>query len=249
MRAKLLVFLPWILSLGCAMIRSPVSSRTGILVPLYIYPGPRWDPLVEARKAHPSVPLVAIVNPDDGPGSARDPRYTEKIRELRTAGVTVIGYVATGYARKAEEAVRAEVERWGALYSVDGIFFDEMVEAPGCEAYYRNLGQYAKSKGLWMTVGNPGTEIAESYAGCLDAIVLYENAGLPNLSLLGGWHAKYGRQQWAILPYGVSALDPSFVWEASKRVGLLYVTDQAFPDPWNALPGYFLSLVAALDRV
>jgi hypothetical protein len=231
------------------MIGNSQPPRTGLLVPLYIYPGPRWDALVEARKAHPAVPLVAIVNPDDGPGSARDPRYTDRIRELRAAGVTVIGYVATGYARKAEEAVRAEVERWCSLYSVEGIFFDEMVEAPGCEAYYRNLGRFAKSRGLWMTVGNPGTEIAESYAGTLDAIVLYENAGLPSLSLLDGWHAKYGRQQWAILPYGVSSLDVSFVREARKRVGLLYLTDALLPDPWNALPGYFMKLVAALDSV
>jgi hypothetical protein len=198
--------------------------------------------------AHPRVPVVAIVNPASGPGKSPDPLYVEGIARLKSSGVTVLGYVTTSYAKRDVGAVNEEVNQWQAWYRVDGIFYDEMAYEAGSEAYYRRLNQHAKSKGLGLTVGNPGTEVPESYVGSLDTIVIYENRGLPHVESLGGWHSKYGRRRWGILPYGVRTLDRSFLKAACERVGLLYVTDQSLPDPWDHLPSYFKELVAALDE-
>lgn len=233
---------------GCAMIQGHEPDRPGLLVPFYTYPDKTWDLLVEARTSHPRVPIVAIVNPASGPGETPDPTYVAGIAKLRRSGVTVLGYVATSYGKKDVLRVNEEADRWKAWYRVDGIFYDEMAYEPGSEAYYRGLGRYAQSQGLGLTVGNPGTGIPESYADSFDTIVIYEEAGLPALESLGGWHLNYGRRKWAILPHSVKTLDRTFVKEASRRVGLIGITDLAMPDPWEHLPTYFKELVAALDQ-
>jgi hypothetical protein len=233
---------------GCAMFVDFLPDRPGLLVPFYTYPDRSWDLLVEARMSHPQVPIVAIVNPASGPGKTPDPNYVEGIAKLQRSGVTVIGYVATSYARKDPAAVNEEVDLWQAWYRVDGIFYDEMAYEPGGEAYYRALGRHARSKGLGLTVGNPGTGIPESYVGTFDTIVIYEDAGLPDVESLGGWHSPYGRRRWAILPHSVKTLDRSFVKDASRRVGLIGLTDLQMPDPWDHLPSYLKELVAALDE-
>ena len=193
------------------------------------------------------MPLVAIMNPASGPGESPDPNYVAWMARLRKAGVTLLGYVTTSYGMKEASRVNQEVDRWVSWYRPDGIFYDEMAYETGHESYYRELDRYAKGKGLGLTVGNPGTEVREGYVGSLDVIILYENAGLPELELLEGWHAPHGRGRWGILPYGVPAVDRGYLREASRRVAYLYMTDRGLPDPWDLPPRYFADLVAALD--
>jgi hypothetical protein len=216
-------------------------------VPLYVYPDATWDLLVQARRDHPRITIVAIVNPASGPGRDRDPNYVSGIAKLRKAGVVLLGYVTTSYAKRTIPEVTHEVEQWRDLYHPDGIFYDEMAYEPGNERYYRELDRHAKATGFGLTIGNPGTEVAPGYAGSLDAILLYENSGVPPLDSLGGWHAQHPRTRWGVIPYGVPELDRAFLREASGRVGFLFMTDQKMPDPWDHLPVYFLDLVAALD--
>ena len=73
-----------------------VSGRLGLLVPAYIYPvaGGAWDQLAAVAS---TVPLIAIVNPNSGPGTASDPNYVSAINNVRAAGGGVIGYVPTDY--------------------------------------------------------------------------------------------------------------------------------------------------------
>ena len=64
------------------------KSSTGVVVPLYIYPGSSWQVVIQAKRSHPSVPIVTIVNPDSGPGTLSDANYATEIKNLQTAGVT-----------------------------------------------------------------------------------------------------------------------------------------------------------------
>jgi hypothetical protein len=67
-------------------------AAAGTIVPLYTDPSDSsWAAIVAARDAHPRVRIVAIVNPDSGPGAARDASYTAGIGELEAAGIEVIG--------------------------------------------------------------------------------------------------------------------------------------------------------------
>ncbi len=74
------------------------TSVAGTIIPLYTDPSDAsWSQLVTAANAHPSVAIVAIINPNDGPTPSVDPAYTAGIASLRAAHVTVVGYVATGF--------------------------------------------------------------------------------------------------------------------------------------------------------
>ncbi|MHB8566811.1 MAG: spherulation-specific family 4 protein [Nitrososphaerales archaeon] len=227
--------------------QSTLSTPTGVIVPLYSYPGSDWNIVEQAKYAHPSVPIVAIVSPDNGPGSSQDPNYVSGVDNLRSAGVTVLGYVYTSYASRSSASVIADINTYKSWYNINGIFFDEMSNVPGNEAYYLALSTYAKSIGLGFTVGNPGRIVPASYIGTVDCIVTYENQGLPNISSLASLDANFSKNGLAAISYGVNALDTSFAQSASKYVGYIYLTDNSLPNPYSELPPYFSSLVASLD--
>ena len=227
------------------------GSASGTLVPLYTDPSsPTWAALANAKKSHPAVAVLAVINPNDGPGTAKDTSYVTGTQALKDAGVIVLGYVATGWgATSATGVVQPAIDKYVAWYpAVTGIFFDEQASDAGKEAYYSGLTQYAKSKGHTMTVGNPGADVAESYVGTVDMMLIYESKGNPTLASLGGWHQKHDKKNFGIIPYGVSTLDTAFVQGAKQWVGYHYATDDDLPNPWDSLPPYFDALVAELAK-
>ena len=122
-----------------------------------------------------------------------------------------------------------------------------MSNTAGDEAYYKGLDQFAKSKGLTVTVGNPGSDTLASFVGTVDTILIYESEGLPKVSSLHVFSGQYDRKNFGVIPYGVPALDASFVAAARADVGFIYLTDDNLPNPWDTLPAYFSSLLAALE--
>lgn len=224
------------------------SADAGVMVPLYIYPGSAWNPVIQAKTAHPNVQIIAIVNPADGPGSGIDSNYTAWIRNLKTAGVVVLGYVPTTYGARSLGDCEADVNRWKSYYDVAGIFFDEMSNVRGYENYYSTLNNYSKSLGMTFTVGNPGVDTRSSFIGTVDNIVIYESPGMPSSSALAGWHTSYDPANFSILPFGVGELNASSVTTASQYVKYIYVTNDVLPNPWDSLPPYFSSLVSLLDQ-
>ena len=45
------------------------TSPTGIMVGLYFYPlNNSWDYLINLKNQYPNVPVVAVINPDNGAG-------------------------------------------------------------------------------------------------------------------------------------------------------------------------------------
>jgi hypothetical protein len=226
----------------------PPPPRTGVIVPLYTSALSAWTPVVDAKAAHPSVPIVGIINPKGGPGSASDSSYSTLVGQLRSAGIVVLGYSYTSYGARDASVVQAEINNYARWYNVSGVFLDQMAYNAGHEGYYGNLTAYSRSIGLTMVVGNPGVDVVPSYAGTVDTIVIYENSGFPYPATLGGWHTAYPKTNWAILPFNVPSLDRSCVVSASNYVGYVYATDRTFyPSPWDSLPPYFGDLVATLD--
>ncbi len=230
---------------GTAGASSPPTAAAGTLVPLYTYPThPSWAAIVAARSLHPEVAVIAVVNPSNGPGTRANADYLAGIAKLQAAGIKVLGYVATGYTQRTELAVRADIDRWRSFYpGVTGIFFDEMANTAGLEDYYRRQTSYARSLGLNYTVGNPGADTRPTYVGVVDMILVYENAGLRPLS---SWHDEYPRESFGIIPYAVAHLDTSYIQQAKKTVGFIYMTDDVLTNPWDSLPSYFPDLLAAL---
>ncbi len=225
------------------------TGVNGTIIPLYTDPSDSsWAAVVAAKQAHPTVPVVAIVNPSDGPGSAKSAAYVTGITKLVAAGVKVIGYVHTLYGDRPTAQLQAEMDQWHSWYpNVTGIFFDEMANSPGHESYYAALGAYAKSHGGDFTVGNPGTDTAQSYIGTLDVLLIYESDGLPSMGAITGWHSAYARTNFGVIPYKVPSLDAAFVAAARPYVGYIYLQSDDLSNPWDSVPTYLTNLVGALQ--
>jgi hypothetical protein len=227
----------------------PTSSAAATIVPLYTYPSdPSWNTVIAAKAAHPTVGVVAVINPSNGPGAAVDPGYASGIARLTAAGIKVVGYVATGYAVKSPVVVKADIDRWRAFYpgQIGGIFFDEQSNRAGDVPYYRDLSQHAKAQGMPFTIGNPGTDTSESFVGALDVMLIYESAGLPTENQLAGWHANHAPSNFGVIPHA-AAFDAAFVRNARRYVQYIYVQNDTLPNPWDSVPGTFGDLLAALE--
>ena len=109
----------------------------------------------------------------------------------------------------------------------------------------RALIQMATGSGKTFTA--PGTETLASFVGTVDTILIYESEGLPAVGSLGVFAGQFERANCGVIPQGVPAVDTAFVTAARARVGCIYLTDDNLPNPWDTLPAYFPSLVAALE--
>lgn len=226
------------------------SANAGIVIPLYTYPTDgTWTQVMQAKQAYPNVPFIAIINPNSGPGSSQDPNFVQGINNLRAAGITVLGYVATGYAVSSYSSIsnlESQVTAYHNWYAVNGVLFDEMSNTPGYENYYSTLDSFVHSLGMSLTMGNPGTSVPSSYIGTLDALCIYESSGLPSLSFIT--YPGYSSSNFAVVALGVP-MSTTFLTGASPLVSWFYLTDANGSNPYDVLPSYFTSEIAALSAI
>lgn len=237
------------LSSGPSQIPSGEPPACGTIVPLTSRPdAPAWAELVAVRRRHPRVPTIAVINPANGPGPALEPTFAHGVAALRAANIRAIGYVATAYARRPMAEVAAEIDRYRAFYpALDGLFFDEMSNRPGDEAFYRALSAFCRGRGYAITVGNAGADTPPSYYDTVDVLIIYEGRGLPRVGSLSGGRRGDDPCKLGMLAYGVRSLDASFVRRVRRQVGYVYVTDGDGTDPWRRLSRHFNRLLRVLD--
>jgi hypothetical protein len=235
-----------ILWLACATCVG--AAPIGVLVPAYFYPGNLWTSMNWAASR---VPLVAIINPNSGPGAVQDPQYVSSVNSLRAAGAKAIGYVSTSYTSRATNAVKIDIDRYFSFYAVDGIFLDELTNDSNTNHlnYYASLYQYIQTKGTnLLVVGNPGINTQEAYLArpCADTLVTFEvDTGYSNYAA-DSWVANHLARQFCHLPYAVAATATmtNFVNLASNRnAGWIYITDDGGSNPWDTLPSYWTNEV------
>ena len=203
------------------------------------------------NKAAPRVPLIAILNPNSGPGTSVDANYTNAVNSLRAAGGTVIGYVYTSYGARSIAAVEQDIDRYHSFYSIDGIMFDEMANtsAETNLAYYAQLYSYVKGVSTnWLVMGNPGINTLEAYLTrpCADILITYEdNTGYPTY-VPDAWTQNHSPTNFAHLCHTVTnaATMTNYVQLAlSRNVGWIYVTDDKLSNPWDTLATYWTNEV------
>jgi hypothetical protein len=224
------------------------GGPTGTIVPLYSYPtSAYWSQIISAKNSHPSVPVIAVVNPNSGPGTSVDSNYSTGIANLQAAGITVIGYVHTSYGARDAGTVEGEINSWKSFYpSINGIFFDEMAyQTNQYVSYYQTLDSYVRSLGMAYTVGNPGADTLPDYVGTVNTILVYESSGVPGS--LASWHANYAPSNFGVIPYNVPSPDTSFIATARQTIGYIYMTDDNLPNPWDTLASYFSTLLTDLQ--
>ena len=250
------------------------ASATQLLVPAYFYPSfdpaqNYWNDLTAAAAAGARV--TAIMNPDNGPGTALNTDYTGAISGFRAAGGKVLGYVYTCYgggtcvsglpSTRSTSDVLDDAQRYADWYKVDGIFLDEMSNQLTALPFYQTVAQglrAARPGGL--IVGNPGTSTPVDYLSVADMLVTLENGGGTYAGAASEpWMSTAAAGQQASLFYNVAGVDAmrTLVGEARARnIGYVYVTDDRYvpgdpsaPNPWDRLPSYWPAELAAVSSV
>jgi spherulation-specific family 4 protein len=222
---------------------TPSSARVGLIIPMYMYPGPAWDQVVSQKLSHPRVPMLLIANPEDGSGSASNQDYNAAITKAQSAGIRVLGYVYSAYGQRPAQDIESEISNYNRWYHVDGIFIDEM--ATNNSAYYQGLTAYAHGLHLLPVVGNPGVD-APANAGT-DIINYFEHAGYPGLEFLAQPEHARDPAMWSYMS-GQVPFDFGVIASTLPYVKYLYATDDAEPECYCRLPSYFQQLTSLLDR-
>ena len=236
--------------------------KTGLYVALYMYPSgtgaTEWQKVYDAKKAHPSVPVVAAFNPSSGPGWSKDNNIAYWVNRLRSVGVIMIGYTYDNYGSRSLYDINRAADAYRNWYGADGLLLDEMTNKVGYEQHYRDITAYAKSLGMKMTMGNPGTDVPKSYIGTVDVINITEGVGYMPLSWLSdcvlcspgtGWHYQYDKRNFSYIRYSLSWLDSNFVTQSAQYVGIMYLTNGTDADGrWFHVSPYFGTMMAILDR-
>jgi hypothetical protein len=233
------------------------ATKFEIVIPAYFYPsaGGSWNNL---NAAAGKVPILAIMNPFNGPGNSFDPNYDAAVNALRAAGGRVIGYVHTSYNARPIQQVLDDINRYDAWYNIDGIFVDEMANTGPAERlnYYRDIYNHVKSiDPSWQVMGNPGTTTIEPYLTwpTADRLMVFENVGASYPGHTpSSWNFNHDRSKFVHLvhtePSAANMLTDLnlAMW---RNAGGIYVTDDVLPNPWNRLPSYWTSLVDAVAAI
>jgi hypothetical protein len=242
----------------------------------YIDPGANpdtWNRLIRFPSDKVSVLVANVVN---GPDSAVNAGWTDVIPRAKASGKTVLGYVRTGYLGVSFQQfttrlgssqtsdwvaqIQEDVDQWYGLYpgSMGGIFFDEGWNDCGDNnvnaELYKLITQSTKKKypGA-MTVLNPGAPMPQCFEHSADTLLTaevsydtYTGSGYaPN-----DWIPKDPRKIWHII-YDVPVGQAASVAALAKQrnVGLLHITDDVEPNPYDTVPGdeYMSGLIGAIS--
>ena len=239
-------------------VRTPgkASRRLRLLVPTYIYPTgegrKEWQRLIDAAS---KVEIVAIANPNSGPGEEHNLDYAAVFTEARNAGITLVGYVSTDFGKRPRAEIEKDVDTWIRFYpQVRGFFFDQQLREGHGAANFAELRDFVKRKiADAMVIANPGVPCEDAYLARDDSnetcvIVNYE--GFRTIRTLRHHLKAYDPSRFAAMPYNIPDVETmrTLVKEAIiKRLGYLYVSDAKTPSEWGKLPTYWDAEVDAVS--
>jgi Spherulation-specific family 4 len=221
-----------------------------LIVPAYFHPASHpgeWQWLAE-RAAQ--IRLV-VLNLADGPGGQADPAVGPALDQLRSAGITVSGYVDTNYGQRPARAVIADLRRHLDWYQVDGVFFDRAAIASDQVSHYADLAWQARDNGARLVAFNHGAHPIEPYADHADLLGTFEGPWSAYLELaVPRWVRSRPAGQFFHLLHAVpTASFADALWLAAYRhAGCAYVTDRGGVNPWDGLPAGELAASALSSR-
>jgi hypothetical protein len=228
-----------------------ITPTLQLLIPLYSYPSWAepdiylWDEVITASKR---IPVTAIINPNSGPGGGPpNSDYQVGLAMLRSACITMVGYVHTDYGNRGLSQVKAEVDLYALYFDIHGIFFDEVADGAAQLPYYRELYSYVKTKPrLNKVILNPGARLDEGYikeprAG--DSAIIFEDFpdDWPSYTPDPYLNA-YPADRFALLIHTTpdsNTMQSQLDLAVARNIGYVYVTDDTLPNPWDSLPSFW----------
>jgi hypothetical protein len=217
-----------------------LSASPQLLVPAYFEPDEGWAGMCSEMPAG----STAIMNPDDGPTAVKLAAYAAAVTSCQADGQKVIGYVYTEYGERSLSTVEAQISDYYARYpSINGIFLDEMAEIPDT-TYYAALENYVHAKG-GTVVGNPGDTASTNWQlSVVDQVVAFEGTAASFAHYKPApWMLTASPSQIAIIIYSASS-NTACSTATADNAGSVYVTNLGEPNPYGALPSFWISLTA-----
>ncbi len=236
-----------VLSRPSSVITGPEPLFAAIGAPSYFEPEADWA----AAVAGGADVRYLILNPDSGPGAVPDQRHVRWAHEASAAGVTVLGYVSTMWGARSAEAVNADILRHREWYGVHSIFFDEAATSPALVDRYAALAEVVHAEPGAVVAMNPGTVPDPSYATVADVLVVFEGPwSIYRTTTVPSWVLDHPPSLFWHLVYETprSALRTAVDRVRRLNAATLYITDDASPNPWDALPTYWERELAELSE-
>ena len=200
-----------------------------LLVPYYEHPAEQpdaWEALVAAAPRLYGV----VLNPASGPGEAPDAAFAAAALRLREAGVRVLGYADTDYARRPHAEVVRDLLRHRDWYGTDGAFLDQVSADPGALPHYRRLAVAARAAGSASLVLNHGVHPDPGYAALADLLVTFEGPWDAYRTLdVPAWTEGHPPERFCHLVYGAPP-------GARASAAVHCVVPGTGAHPWGTLP-------------
>jgi hypothetical protein len=232
-------------------LRSQASSShcQRAFIPAY-FPASVWSQAAAGKPA----PSAMILNPATGigAGTAPAPEFQAAARQAKGAGSAVLGYSSTADGLRPIGQVEADVRNYRAWYGVTGIFLDSVNGVSAELPYYEQLTSYIRKiipgASIWL---NPGIYPDQQYMSLGNVVMVFEGTYAQyRAAQVPGWAHNFPATKFANTIYGaatsaqaISAISLS----RSRNTGYLYVTNLTGANPYDALPSYWSTEMAALD--
>jgi hypothetical protein len=228
----------------------------GLIVPAYFDPSADATDWNRMASAATQVPLIAVMNPNSGPGTGPDASYTAAINTLDGSGGSTLGYVYTSYGYRDLAAVEQDIANYFNWYPIDGIFLDEMAT----NATTANLKYYTAIKNYIRTlypaaiiVANPGTSFDQAFAQNQIADIFVDEEDTQanvNATPQASWEASYTPGMFAEIAVQSSGDAQEATTLSNRNLAWVYSTTLSLqPDPYASLPADFEQEVAALVTI
>ncbi|WP_455361715.1 spherulation-specific family 4 protein [Streptomyces sp. SYSU K21746] len=207
-----------------------------LLVPLYEHPADRpeaWEAVIRSAARLFGV----VLNPASGPGTAPDPAFAAVARRLRSAGVRLLGYADTDYARRPHPAVVQDLVRHRDWYGTDGVFLDQVSAEPELLPHYGRLTVAARAAGAATVVLNHGVHPHPGYLDLADVLVTFEgpwDAYEPDV--VPQWTAAHPPERFCHLVYAVPPGAPAAALAADRGAAVHCAVPGGGAHPWGTLP-------------
>jgi Spherulation-specific family 4 len=209
-----------------------------LVVPAYFHPAvhPRqWQWLAD----HAPLIRLVILNVASGPGTGPEHAFCAAVDLLHGAGVRVIGYVDTGYARRDAPTVLAEAGRYRDWYGIRGVCLDQVTAGPEGLGYYAAVADRVRLMGAEVVFFNHGTHPVPGYARHADLLGTFEGTW-PAYQRLHppGWTRRWPASKFYHVIHSVPAARIRAAWRlaARRRAGAVYITERDGPNPYDSLP-------------
>jgi hypothetical protein len=231
------------------------GPRLRVLVPAYFYPtGEGLKDWQRLGLAAAKVKVVAIANPETGPGDRLNPDYSRAIKGAHDAGVTVIGYVDTNYGGRPLAEIQADLDRWVEFYpQIGGFFLDRQSTTSRDVPIYMKIRDAARRKRKdALLINNPGTTCDEPFIAqpCADATCVFSGFEGFDAFRLPPSYGPRDPSRFAAFTYQINgslAMRQVIQGAILKRIGYIYVSDMPRGEnPWSRLPTYWDGEIEAI---